>query len=157
MEQLKAWYGSLAKREQQLVLAASVVLIIGLFFQLVIGPMNDGAAKAQADLDKKQKLLVWVTENAAKVKAADAAGKSNNSGSLSQIVNGTARSAGIKITGTRPQGTELQVQIDTVEFNALITWLELLTSKQGIRITTLDVNAGDAPGTVNVRRLQLAK
>ncbi|WP_232824631.1 type II secretion system protein GspM [Algibacillus agarilyticus] len=153
---IKQWYNSLAKREQNLINGASVVLLIGLVFQLIIGPINARAAKAELDVVNKAKLLAWVAENGSKYKAANR--KVGGSGSsLSNIVNRSARQAGITISGTKPQGTELQIQLDNVEFNRLLKWLETLVEREQVRITMFDINADDKPGEVRVKRLQLAK
>lgn len=157
INELKEWYQGLAKREQQLTLAASIVIVIGLIFQLVISPINKYAEKAERNLTKKQDLLVLVKESSAKLKQLKASGQTVTRGSLNQIVPNSARNAGITISGTRPQGEELQVQLEQIEFNKLLNWLEQLSTKNGLRITAIDINAGDDPGTVNVRRLQLAK
>ncbi|AWB68683.1 type II secretion system protein M [Saccharobesus litoralis] len=156
MNKIKQWHSGLAKREQNLVNVASIVLAIGLIFQLLIGPVNDRAAKAQRDLDNKQKLLTWVAENSAKYRAASSSGGKSR-GSLSNIANRTARQAGISISGTKPQGSELQIQLDSVPFNNLMKWLEKLVNQEHVKITMVDISASDNPGEVKVRRLQLAQ
>ncbi|KMT64616.1 type II secretion system protein GspM [Catenovulum maritimum] len=154
---MKQWFESLAPRERQLVIAAGIVLVIGLFFQLVIGPLNENLSQAQSKLEKKQKLLKFVEEKTAVLKNSKSQTKRSVSGSLTQIVNNSARKSGIALARMQPQGASLQVQIDEIEFNALLGWLNELTAKQGLILESLDISQSDKTGAVKVRRLQVTK
>ena len=57
----------------------------------------------------------------------------------------------------QPQGDELQVWIDEISFNQLLTWLEQLASREGLRVKNIDLSLADEQGVVRVRRLQLGK
>ena len=154
---MKQWFDSLAEREQRLVIGASIVFVIGLFFQLVWGPLNSSLDKAEQNLKNKQALLQWVGEKTAEYQQLKGNSKSTASGSLNQIVNTAARQAGISIARMQPQGDSLQVQIDEVEFNALVRWLATLVQNKGLTIESLDVTATERTGAVRVRRLQVTK
>ena len=51
----------------------------------------------------------------------------------------------------------MQVWIDNIAFNQLLTWLEKLANNEGIHVDTIDLTKGDQPGQVRVKRLQLGK
>ena len=57
----------------------------------------------------------------------------------------------------QPQGDNIQVWIDEISFNQLLQWLEQLSSKEGLRVTNIDLSNAEQPGVVRVRRLQLGK
>lgn len=154
---MKQWFESLSSREQQLVLGAGIVLVIGLFFQLIWGPIHNRLDKAEMTVKNKQILLTWINEKTAEYKQIKGSGKQVVSGSLSQLVNNAARRSNISLARMQPQGESLQVQIDLVEFNALVKWLADLTQNQGLIIEALDISNGEQPGTVKVRRLQVSK
>ncbi len=154
---IKEWYLGLAQREQHLTLAAGAVIIIGLVFQLVVSPIHAKSTKAEANLQKKQDLLIWVNENAAKIRSLKASGKGRVSGALSQIVPNSARKSGIVLSSTKLQGEEFVISIDNVNFNTLLNWLENLTLRNGLIITVLDIAPSKSSGNVKVKRLQLAK
>ncbi|MER2492406.1 type II secretion system protein GspM [Catenovulum sediminis] len=154
---MKQWFESLSSRERQLVLGGGIVLIIGLFFQLIWGPLNTALDKAELDVKNKQTALLWVSEKTAELKQRQSGNSKVTSGSLNQIVNAAARRADISLARMQPQGESLQVQIDEVEFNALVRWLADLTQNKGLRIESLDISAADKPGAVRVRRLQVSK
>jgi general secretion pathway protein M len=64
---------------------------------------------------------------------------------------------GITLSRIQPRGEDLQVWIDEVPFNRLLTWLGALQSKQGITAASLDLNSTETPGQVKVRRLLLTR
>ena len=154
---MKQWFESLSDREKQLVVGAGIVFAIGLFFQIIWGPLNSRLDKAQMSVQNKQTTLQWVNEKLTEYKQHKGAQKSVVSGSISQIVNSAARRANISLARMQPQGDSLQVQIDEIEFNAFIRWLADLTQNQGLTIEAIDVSEADKTGAVRVRRLQVSK
>ena len=57
----------------------------------------------------------------------------------------------------QPQGEDLQVWIEEVSFNQLLTWLEQLSSRENINVKSIDLSNTQQPGVVKVRRLQLGR
>lgn len=155
---MKQWWQGLNPREQQLVAAMSVIVVVFLFISAVWQPLNSNIEKSRIKLSKQQELAVWVSENVAQYKQLQKSGGSKSSGgSLSSVVNRTAKQRAIAIARMQPQGDDLQVWIDEVAFNDLITWLEYLTTNEGVIIQAADIAVGNVAGTVKVRRLQLGK
>ncbi|WAJ69845.1 type II secretion system protein M [Catenovulum adriaticum] len=154
---MKQWFENLSDRERQLVIGAGVVLIIGLFFQLIWAPINNRLEKAEQSVKNKQVSLQWVNEKITEYKQHQGADKSVAQGSLSQIMSNAARRSNISLARMQPQGETLQVQIEQIEFNALIRWLAQLTQNQGLTIEAIDVSEADKTGAVRVRRLQVSK
>ncbi len=154
---MKQWFENLSDREKQLVIGAGIVFAIGLFFQLIWGPVNSRLDKAELAAKNKQTTLEWVNEKLTEYKQAKGNQKNVASGSLSQIVNSAARRANISLARMQPQGDTLQVQIEEIEFNALIRWLAELTQNQGLTIEAIDISEADKTGAVRVRRLQVSK
>lgn len=155
---MKEWWQGLNKREQQLVASLTIVVAIFLFFTVIWQPLNDNITKSRAKVAKQQQLALWVEQKTAQLQQLKRNGSNaKTSGSLSSVVNRTAKRQAISIARMQPKGEELQVWIDDVPFNDFLTWLELLTTKEGIRIEAVDIAAGSDQGTVKVRRLQVGK
>ena len=77
---------------------------------------------------------------------------------LEGVVNRTAFNHKIKIARLQPQAQELQVWIDTVQFDDLLLWLSTLVEQHGIQVQIIEIAREDlAPGLVKVRRLQLSR
>ena len=82
----------------------------------------------------------------------------DTSGTLEGVVNRTAFNHKIKIARLQPQAQELQVWIDTVQFDDLLLWLSTLVEQHGIQVQIIEIAREDlAPGLVKVRRLQLSR
>lgn len=147
----------LNKREKQLVSGMVTVIVIFLFYSLIWQPLNDNIAKAEKKIVKQQQLLAWVQENTARYKQQNGGSKKQSKGSLSSIVNKTAAGARISIERIQQQGDDIQVWLEAVPFNNLLSWLEKLTKDQGLAIKNIDLSDSDQEGAVNVRRLQIGK
>lgn len=155
---MKAWFEQLALREQRLVLAMSALIIVFIIYSLIWQPLNTNLEKAEQKLARQQALLSWVQENTAQYQQAARGGtKKSSGGSLSGVVNSSARQAGITIARIQPQGDDIQVWIDEVAFSTMLTWLDGLNANRGIQVKNIDMVASDAAGSVKVRRLHLGK
>jgi len=154
---MKAKWQQLNAREQKMVLAMGSVVLVFLLYSLVWQPLNDNLAKTQAKLKRQQELLTWVNENTARYQQASKNKQSSRGGSLSSIVNRTAKRNGIAITRMQPQGNDIQVWIDEVSFTQLLQWLEQLTNNEGLTVKAIDLNNSKQAGVVGVRRLQLGR
>jgi len=155
---MKAWFQQLNTREQRLVLAMSAAILVFLVYSLIWQPLNSNLVKTEQKIARQQELLSWVQENTAKYQAAQKSGVAKRgSGSLSGIVNSTARRADIAITRMQPQGNDIQVWIDEVSFKQLLHWLEGLSASNGLTVKAIDLNRAEKPGVVRVRRLQLGR
>lgn len=157
MAELKKWFSSISEREQKLVIAASIIAVIGLFYFLVWSPLHNAVDSQRAALISEKQTLVWAKEQASRAQVLrQSSSRAAFSGSLTQLINQTTRSANIPVSRMQPQGEELQVWIDSVPFNNLVAWLETL-EKRGVKIIQSDLSEVDQQGFVQVRRLQLGK
>jgi general secretion pathway protein M len=129
-----------------------------LLYRLFWKPLNDNLVKIKKRLESRQALLTWVNNNTARYQGMKSVGGSTpSSGSLSSIVNRTATQQQLTITRMQPQGEILQVWLDSVPFEQLLSWLEHLANNEGLQVQAIDLTQGDNQGEVSVRRLQLSK
>ncbi|AZQ83063.1 type II secretion system protein M [Colwellia sp. Arc7-635] len=155
---MKAWWQQLNLREQRLVMAMSAVIAVFVLYGLIWQPLNESIAASKLKLERQQTLLAWVEENTQRYQQAKRNGAMNSSSaSLSSIVNRTSRTNDITITRMQPQGDDLQVWIDEISFNQLLSWLEQLASRENLQVKNIDLSSADQEGVVRVRRLQLGK
>ncbi|MFT5814154.1 MAG: general secretion pathway protein M [Psychroserpens sp.] len=154
---MKAWWQQLNIREQRLVMVMSGVISIFILYGLIWQPLNENITKQKLKIERQQALLTWVEENTKRYQEAKRNGGASSGASLSSIVNRTSRANNITITRMQPQGEELQVWIDEISFNQLLSWLEKLASRDGLQVKNIDLSLADQQGVVRVRRLQLGK
>ncbi|TRX57892.1 type II secretion system protein GspM [Thalassomonas sp. M1454] len=153
---MKQWWLEQNTKDQRLMIFLGVVVAIFLFYTLIWQPLNENLVKAQSKLTKQQELAIWVKQNTAQyLELKKRGGSKKSTGSLTSKVNRTARGLGITVARMQPQGDDLLVWIDEVPFNSLLTWLEKISTQEGMRIIAVDIAPSDAEGTVKVRRLQL--
>ncbi|MBA6295299.1 type II secretion system protein GspM [Colwellia sp. MB02u-9] len=154
---MKAWWQQLNIREQRLVSVMSVLISIFILYGLIWQPLTENIEKTTLKLERQQALLTWVTENTQRYQQAKRSARANSGASLSSIVNRTSSANNITITRMQPQGDDLQVWIDEISFNQLLTWLEQLAISDGLQVKNIDLSSADQQGMVRVRRLQLGK
>lgn len=152
---MKQWWQNLQPREQHLVILLLPFIVIFLFYQIVWSPLQESIDKADKKLTRQQELLVWVNTETARLKQAQHSGAKVRSGSISSIVNRSARQNQITIARLQPQNNDVQVWVDNIEFNRLIDWLASLSNEHNIIVKSIDLSQGDAAGEVKVKRLQL--
>lgn len=145
-------------REQRLVIAMAAVVLFFILYSAVWAPLHNGIETAFKKNVRQQKLFTLVQEGTARYKSAVGTSQSNNrNSSLSSLVNTTASRNQISISRMQPQGDDLQVWIEEVSFNNLLTWLEQLSVKEGISVKAIDITHAQQAGVVKVRRLQLGR
>lgn len=154
---MKTWWQQLNIREQRLVVVMSALISIFILYSLIWQPMNESIETSKLKIERQQKLLTWVQESAQRYQQAKRNGGRSSGESLSSIVNRTSRLEKISITRMQPQGDDLQVWIDEISFNQLLSWLEKLASRDGLQVKNIDLSKADQQGVVRVRRLQLGK
>ncbi|WP_077283558.1 type II secretion system protein GspM [Cognaticolwellia aestuarii] len=154
---MKTWWQQLNLREQRLIMAMAAAISVFILYGLIWQPLNENIASSKLKIERQQALLSWVEDNTKRYKQAKLTNGSRSGASLSSIVNRTSRQNDIIITRMQPQADDLQVWIDEISFNQLLTWLEQLASREGLRVKNIDLSLADEQGVVRVRRLQLGK
>ncbi len=154
---MQKWWRDLNQREQRVVLIMSFVVAVFLFITLVWQPLNENLEKAEVQVVKQQKLALWVKQNVVNYKKLKRSGGKQSSESLSSMINRTAKKLSITVARMQPQGDDLQVWVDEVPFDDFLNWMEQITAQEKAIIVAVDVALADKPGTVKIRRLQVAK
>ena len=145
-------------REQRLVIAMGSVVLFFILYSAIWKPLNNNIESATSKVSRYQDLQTLVQTETARYKSFVGAGnKVTSKGSLSSVVNKTAGKNKIAIERMQPQGEDLQVWIEEVSFNQLLTWLEQLSSRENINVKSIDLSNTQQPGVVKVRRLQLGR
>lgn len=159
MNELVSKFKALTEREQLMVIVATVVIIVGIFYFMVWSPLNSSIEKQRSLIADQQELLTWVQQSANRaiqLRQSGQGAQRNFNGSLPQAVNQTTARFKIAISRMQPQGQELQVWVDQAPFDSVVDWLNAL-EKMGIVILQVDITEAEAPGQIKIRRLQLGK
>lgn len=154
---MKQWWQQLQQREQQLVIAMTVLVVVFILFQGIWKPLSENVEKANSKYKRTQDLMAYVQENTALLKQSGKQVVNRSGGSLSSIVNRAASQYQITIDRVQPQGETVQVWIDEVGFNPFLQWLDSLSREHGLTVSNIDIVKGNNDGVVKVRRLQISR
>ncbi|MFT5788586.1 MAG: general secretion pathway protein M [Shewanella sp.] len=158
MDNIKVWWAGLVLREKQMVSACGVVLVLGILYWGIWTPIANAESNAQRNLEGQLSTLNYVKQTANRIEGLKQTSQGSAfTGSLSATVNQTAGSFGLTITRMQPQGNKIQVWMDEVPFETLLSYLYELVQNQGLSLESLDLAESDTPGFVNVRRIQFSK
>ncbi|MFT5592698.1 MAG: general secretion pathway protein M [Oceanicoccus sp.] len=144
------WYSQLAARDQLIVKALSVVMLLAIVFAWVWQPVVTGKTKAENKFNTEMSFHKKMKENAF-LFSSGSIGESAGGASILTIVNTTAKVKNIQLKRFEPDGkTGLRIWLDQVNFNAVIDWLELLETTRGIKVEQISIDKVNS-GIVNVR------
>ncbi len=154
---MKAWWESLNRRERYLIGGGMALTLALLLHTLVWRPFAARHLRLQRSVAEQRADLAWMRQAAGQIQRLSGAGAGANAAdgrSLLTRVDQTARAAGFgpALKRIAPQGNDqISVQLDGIEFDALIPWLGALERSQRIVIINLSVDRTAVAGRVNVR------
>lgn len=143
------WYGQLAARDKKIVKVLSMVIIVALIFAWIWQPVISGKNKAISKYQSEMSFHTKLKENAYLFSSSS---NNNTTGqSILTTVNNTSKVKGIQLKRFEPDGPNgLRIWLDSVNFNSLIDWLELLETTRGIKVEQISIDKVNS-GLVNVR------
>lgn len=150
------WFNQQSRRDQIVLVIGSVVLGAYILWSAVVSPLQSRAAQLQASNQEALSQLSWMLESAAEAKARMAAGGSAGAsqavGNLTQLIDSTARAAGLTMKRFQPNGDDqAQVWMDGMPFAAVSNWLYELEVTRGLELGSVSISNASTPGTVNLR------
>jgi general secretion pathway protein M len=146
---VRAWFDNLAERERKLVYVAGGLAGVALLYLVLVLPFQTATHRLSQRLEKKQADLAWMRQVVGSSGAS--AGQANSNESLVVLVDRTAREAGLG-NSLRDQSPDrenaLRLRLESVQFDAMVTWLATLQSQYGVSIEAAIID-GTGPGIVN--------
>ena len=157
-DKLTELYNSKTPSEQKLILLLGVFLSVFMIYS-TFSTVQDGLHSVESKLKKQVELNSWASEQIRIIQNASASGSvGNTGGSITQVINSSARRHGVSIARLQPQKTDMvKVGIDEIGFNRLVRWLAELENEHGITASNIDISKADVSGLVKVRRLDLER
>lgn len=150
MNALNAWFSARNRREQLVLMAGAGAVALMLLLTLVLN-LHHRVAAADARLAGKRQDLAWLQTVAPQVAALRPAPAPNHE-SLVVLVDRVARETGVaqSLSGSQTSGDGgLRVRIEKTPFDSLVALLGQLSQQYGVNITSANIDAAGAPGTVN--------
>ena len=152
--ELKAWYLSLEQREQRILAAGAVFVLVMVLYLLLLAPYIAGRHRLEADIAQRQTEIAWMGPAAAQLQALRGQQPSGipSNQSLLAVVSRSAADAGfsqvLKQAQTGNDGS-VRVQMQGVGFDSLIRWLGTLRRQYGISVRDMTAQKTAAAGDVD--------
>lgn len=151
---LKEYWSGLQPREQRVLGAGGVALVLILIYALIIDPVSSELTRLRGSVATQQEELTWMRQTAIEVKSlmggtSRPAGRSGQS--AMSAIDATARKYGLgkALKQLSPNGDKVRVRLEGAGFDAMLQWLGELGEKQGIGVDTLTMERLPDPGLVN--------
>jgi general secretion pathway protein M len=158
LEEIRNWYQGLQQRERQLVLSATAVIIVTLFYLIIWEPVHKGIEEQTQKHQSLTGILQWMQNAATEVNtlraSGGAQGRTGGNQPVTLLVENSASTAGLKPFLSKLESTSdkgARVTIDAASFDQLLIWLNTLQTQYGISVTSASLDRDDKPGAVNVR------
>lgn len=154
MESFIQWWRSLDNRERRMVMGGAVVLLLAVGYLLAFEPAWVGRQKLAQELPQLRSQLAQMDalSNEAR-KISGAAGPSESSATLRQIVEASISSAGLKpfMTQGSFQGDLIEVKFNAAPFALLATWLASTVRETRVRVVDANVQREATAGLVTAK------
>jgi general secretion pathway protein M len=155
LNRLRDQWSKLAPGERRLAMAGGVVLGMALLYLVFWLPVQKELTRLRASVPEERAQLQQMRSQAASVKPLRARGGSTPAaGTLLSVVEQSATARGLRGFVTRLEtegGTGVQLTLDAVPFNSLISWLSDLQDNYSLVVENASMDAHTAPGTVNAK------
>lgn len=154
---MKAWWISLAQREQQLIAGGMALLLLFLLYVAIWLPLQSSRAGLIEEVEQQRETLRWMQQSAAEIRqlSARTAGRQPATGqSLLGLIDQTARAQRLSdaVKRVQPDGTHsVRVWLESAAFDELMRWLGTLEQNHGVAIEALNVERGEVEGRVTAR------
>ena len=155
---MKAWLAGLEPRERLLLLAIVGVVAVLLLYGMLLQPFYYQHDKLKVGVAEQRETLKWMQQSAATVRALRGSGQTASTGlggrSLLSVADAAARNAGLgpALKRVEPEGSSgVRVWLDGAAFDSLAGWLDLMSTRYGVDVESITIEASGAPGRVNAR------
>lgn len=157
-ESILSWWSSISIREQRLVIACSILLLLGGMYWGLIQPISERTDTAKVRINSEKQLLQWVVDSADRiVELRGKSGVSTSDEPFNQVVSASAQSYKIELIRIQPRDDMLQVWVKPVAFDQFVHWLAYLQRKQSVQVEFMEISSSDSKGVIEVKRLQLKR
>lgn len=155
MNVLQEYWAELNDRQHKLVIIAGVVLAFIVFYALIWEPVHDSVLRLRQEVQRNEKLLVWMQQAQVQLKRAR---QTNSSGTLGQgqslvtVVEKSLQKAqlGGGVTALKQVDSQrIELSLTESSYGDLVKWLNQFQDQYGITLERVTLKRTDVPGMVN--------
>lgn len=147
---MREWFNAQTQRDQiaLIALVGAVVLYSLLTFALL--PASEARSQMATNNTAAVAQLGRVEAKVSQLLDLRANSESGQNQNLSSTLSAAAQNAGLTVKRLQPNSRgEVQVRFESVEFDALLQWLQTVEGNEGLRIVDASVSDAGRSGGVN--------
>jgi len=160
INEIKSWWIHLSHREQRILTAGGVFLILFLLYLIIIQPVNAGLNNQINNIDAQKKLLSWMQKNVPELKSLRKSGDTRQTipaggllSSVEQSLRQSQLSEAVTALEKNPDETSqesIQLKFDKVNFDRFMTWLINFWQTYDINISQISMTRTPAAGVAQI-------
>lgn len=160
ISEIKTWWTHLSLREQRILMAGGIFLILLLIYLIIIQPISTALNNQINNIDAQKKLLSWMQTSVPELKTLRKAGSTRQAipaGGLLSFVEQSLKqsqlSEAVSALEKNPDETNyesIQLKFDKVSFDRFMTWLTTFWQTYDINISQFSVIRTQTSGVVQV-------
>lgn len=158
LQQIKLWFNSLPTKEQWMVSATGLLIIVTLFYLIVWEPIHVGLEAEQQKQQSQKEIMLWMQQAALEVTVLRSSGNrgtvrdKNKPATL--VIEQTINNAGLKPSVNKIESSGkngARVVLNDAPFNQILVWLNTLATHNGIQVVSANIERANKPGRANAR------
>ena len=158
LQQIKQWFNSLPSKEQWMVSATGLLIIITLFYLIVWEPIHVGLEAEQQKQQSQKEILLWMQHAAVEVSALRSSGNRttvrDKDKPATLVIEQAINNAGLKPSVSKIESSGkngARVVLSDAPFNQILVWLNTLATHNGIQVVSANIERASKPGRANAR------
>ena len=158
LQQIKLWFNSLPSKEQRMVSATGLLIIVTLFYLIVWEPVHVGLKMEQQKQQSQKEVMLWMQQAAVEVSASRTSGNritvrdKNKPATL--VIEQAINNAGLKSSVSKIESSGkngARVVLNDAPFNQILVWLNTMATHNDIQVVSANIERASKHGRANAR------
>jgi general secretion pathway protein M len=137
------------EQERKLLRVGAVVVGLGLFYGLLVGPALDGRAQLQKHLPQLRQQAAEMQMMAREAQALKGQAEIAPAPMSRDSLNASLAARGLGAQAVNVTGDYVRLQLNGVQYAGVVAWLDAIRTESRINVVDASFTAQDAPGVVN--------
>lgn len=147
---MREWFNAQTQRDQLALMILTAALVLYGLVAFVLLPVNDARNQMLANNEAAIAQLARVEAKVSQLLELRANSEAGQNQNLSSTLSAAAQNAGLVVKRLQPNSRgEVQVRFESVEFDALLQWLQTIEGNEGLRIVDASLSDAGRSGGVN--------
>jgi len=147
---MRDWFNAQNQRDQLALMVFMAAVVLYSLVSFVLMPASAARSQMAANNTAALAQLARVEAKVSQLLDLRARSESGENQNLSSTLSAAAQNAGLIVKRLQPNSRgEVQVRFESVEFDALLQWLQTIEGNEGLRIVDASVSDAGRSGGVN--------